>query len=744
MNKILLFIGIINCIFSSVSGKEIGNQLQNTIIWSVGGEKTVVFRKSFNISKTIDKAEVHVFADSYYALYINGNYVLSGPSRFDPKWPEYDTKDVRFYLNKGKNTIAVLVYSGVSNGMRMKHAPGFTMNIEGKDFSVITDASWKCNGNTRFKEAKSKWNGIDETIDASSEAGDCLAVEYDDSKWQTAVAVVGNHWGIFHPRSIPLLSENEIKSNTLSFPVKVDSTLNVKFDRNYLVTTEVEFEATGNATIEVGGTKYIAKIGHNTFRTFDSFGITDASLTIKTSLPITIQNIRFYNRIYPFELKGSFSCSDTNLNRLWAMSIHTLQQVTEDGYQDCPWERAEWMGDAGIIEYPLTRVAFVGDGNVLSDHRLIRKMLRDIAQSADNTGRIKAHHPSDRFDIHAYIEDYSCIWVQSLREYYDYSGDTAFVKEMWPVLKAQMGWFLKQRAVSGLVKAREFVIFDNPLKYKTCEGATLNAFVYKALKDGEYLGTILNDQPTVTLYNTSASDLKKAFNTVLWNDSLKLFKGSTTDILPTFHSALIPLDRGIVDSVKVPLVNKWLLDNSDNASNAFMTYTHFWFFAFLYAQDKEEWDNKIIDLIKARYVKFYTPGNKGVTVAENFDGNRPFHNFGTVPAYFMSTKILGITVNLPLSSKLILIKPHLGYLTNAEGTVVTEHGLVTVKWQKNNSGMKFELAIPKGKKALVYIPTLTTVDAKLIINNKPFDFKTEGKYAIVELAGGDYKGELSL
>jgi alpha-L-rhamnosidase len=735
----ILFFSIIGF---QLFGTTLSEKLKSSMVWTNGTGHTAVFRKTFDLPIQNDPASVVIFADSYYALYVNGEYVVSGPGRFDPKWPEYDSIDVTTLLHQGENTLAVLVYGGISNGMRMKHVPCLAMVLTGDSFSITTDDTWKCSENTRFKQPLSKWNGIRETIDATTQVGDCLLPAYNDSAWEAARFIDGAQWGIIHPRSIPMLSQNEIQPKELSLPINIDQILTLQFDRNYLLTAELEFDSPDSCEVTIGGTSYIGNKGSHKFRTYDPFGITDAALAIKTTKPITLKKIRFFNPVYPFELKGSFSCSDTSLNRLWGMSLHTLQQVSEDGYQDCPWERAEWMGDAGIIEYPLTRVAFVSDDGVLSDPRLIRKMIRDIAQSADSTGRIKAHHPSDRFDIHAYIEDYSCIWVQSLREYYEFTYDTAFVREMWPVLTNLMDWFIAQKAESGLINAREFIIFDNPLKYKVCEGATINAFTYKAFKDAAFLSEMIGDSANGAYFSNSATDLRKAFNTVLWNDSLNLFNASTVD-KPNYHSALLPLDRGIVDDNKKPFVEKWLLENIDKASKALMTYTHFWLFEFLYSKDKDEWDNKAIEIMRGRYSRFYAPENIGYTVAEGFGGKRPFHNFGSSAAYFMSANILGVKVQLPVASNVLIIKPQLGSLTKAEGTVVTEHGLVDVKWEKpsGESGLKFEFSVPQGKTGLVYLP-VSVSDKKLVVNGKKQKFKRKGRYALLEFKGGKYQGEI--
>jgi len=217
--------------------------LQKSFIYSPGKEGAVVFRKAIVIKDDISKAELNIFADSYYSLYINGKYVINGPSRFDPSRPEYDTKNVNQFLKKGKNQIAVLVYSGISSGMRMKHDAGLTLLLRGKGFNLVTDTSWKCSGKTRFKTPWSLWNGLKETIDASSENGDCLNPGYDDSKWEYAVSVNGSKWGKLHTRILPFLAEREIKSwKKLMYPA-ISDTFKITFDKNYLVNVEMLLEA---------------------------------------------------------------------------------------------------------------------------------------------------------------------------------------------------------------------------------------------------------------------------------------------------------------------------------------------------------------------------------------------------------------------------------------------------------------------------------------------------------------------
>jgi len=738
--KAILFAFLIHT--SLATAASVAEQLQRSFIWSADTVHSAVFRKIVRLDRVPARADAYVFADSYYALYINGNYVLLGPSRFDPGRPEYDRIDISSYLAAGDNAFAFLVYGGLSNGMRMAHAPGLTFLLQIDDQLYDSNASVRCSGNTRFKQAKSKWEGFIETVDAQQDSGDPLALAFDDSLWPCARSLPGDQWGPLHERSIPLLSEKEVQAElSCALPVRCKS-IQASFSRNLLLTVALEVEAAAGVTIRIRDFTYITRAGRQTIRTHDSFGLADADLMIEATDSLVFHSVRFFNRTYPFIRLARFSCDDSVLTRLWDQSIYTMEQVTEDGYQDCVWERAEWMGDAATLEWPLTRIAFSGPDSLHSDPRLIRKIIRDISQSADSSGRLKAHHPSDRHDIHWYIEDYACLWVQALRDYYQISGDQAFLREMWPALTGQMQWFLDHRTASGLVRAREFVIIDNPLCYTVCEGATVNAFVYRALLDAAFLARCVKDKRRSSLYQQAADDLSRSFNALLWNPQQQTYNGST-EHPPSWHSALIPLDRGIVPQERQPLVLQGLLDHYQQASQALFTYTHFWLLKLLFSMDTALWDDRTLELIKLRWQKMTAMENKGYTVGESFSNERPFHNFGAVPAYFLSRNVLGVDVQPPLKRNSILIKPQLGKLNTAQGVVVTEHGPVTVEWRREpgSQSLSFFLDLPRKTQATVALPTVSA-PSRLVLDGRTVPFRCDRGRAMFSVNGGIHRGFL--
>ena len=146
-------------------------------------------------------------------------------------------------------------------------------------------------------------------------------------------------------------------------------------------------------------------------------------------------------------------------------------------------------------------------------------MLRHVALSQLADGRLQPMRPSEYPPNlkHGVIDDYSCLWVQAVRELYDTRGDRELLRELWPTVITAMDYFLRHRTERGLVSGMEFVYFNNPLAYQVCEGTTLNSYLFSSLKDAAYLGRLVGDPAAADLFTKSAHELKTAINTHLWD-----------------------------------------------------------------------------------------------------------------------------------------------------------------------------------------------------------------------------------
>jgi len=368
-----------------VHAQPVHSRLQNSFIWSgdnpVKGGHTV-FRKVI-VTKKQTQAIISVFADVRFILWVNGQEVLRGPCRFSPKGPQYDQLDISGFLQDGKNAISVLVMEHGSNGKMMDHVPGLTAVIALKENNkqrlISTDQTWLWNNQTRYLPARQEWGYTCDRIDARLDDGDWTQATYDDSHWKKTVSVQGTLWGPLTIRQIPLLREWDMplhvyRGDKLPLTLRAGQFIILELDRMIqgYMGFQLDAKAGDSLRVEVGYTadsngltgkmnttnSYICRTGKQVYRMSESYGFRYVKVTA-VNRPMTVLRAYATDRRYPYEEVAAFRSNDTFLNKLWERSLHTLRLNAEDGFMDCALrEKAEWMGDGAVVEYPATRVLF--------------------------------------------------------------------------------------------------------------------------------------------------------------------------------------------------------------------------------------------------------------------------------------------------------------------------------------------------------------------------------------------------
>jgi alpha-L-rhamnosidase len=765
----------------------VGQQLQRSFIWAADGAepvtKFVAFRRSLELEKSPAKATLHLFADARYMLWVNGNYITSGPCRFETVAPEYDSIEIASHLTKGRNTIVILALGNqgsAQSGKIRRHQPGITCRLDIGSSSILSKpADWKYSDRARYRPPLIDWANLTDRIDSRVEDGDWTQPGYDDHAWAQPVAVDGSQWGTLTARRTAMLRDTPVewqaeKTQTLPCSLRAGEALPFKLDRFRQVYTVIDFTAEDGAEAELhfdydsatlermsggdhgdGGITYHARAGRQTYVTSDTRGLSHGAISVRSGR-ITIHRLQLIERLYPFDVKGSFQCSDQMLNHLWSMCARSCQLLSEDAYVDCAdRERVEWM-DSDPPAYDITRTALAGAGTSHIDSRLYAALLRRTAYTIQPEGWVKAHTCSDRFDIHAKMEDRACDWVQGARRYYDSTGDLVLIREIWPMLTPQMDWFLQKRTPRGLVLAREWIVWGNPIGYVTCEGAGLNAFVYKALQDTAALGKALGEERAAARYAKAADDLARAFDRYLWDEKSGSYfsayypqetasmqenrshqpklQRQGDHLEPTLFSSLWAMDQGIVPTAKKTRVMSHLLEHRQDARRI-MTY--YYLFQQMYAAHSPELDLEVLKTVREKWAPM--AASPLVASWEEFDGASKAHIYGMFPGYFLSAYVLGVRPEMPASRKHLLIEPRLADLTHASGTVMTEHGPVTVAWKKSGTGLDFTLQLPPSVTTSLSLPA--TPENRCLLNGK-LQNSTGSGHLTLTLKGGFYEGTL--
>ena len=708
----------------------------------------VVFRRRFTLWSVPKAATLHLFADARYVLWVNGRCVERGPARFEPAAPEYDSVAVAPYLRAGENAISVLVTGRISNGKVRWRPIGLGARLVAGGRAMFgTDAAWRWSDRTRYRGLSADWADLYDVADARVEDGDWTQAGYDDSRWPSAALVArdplplrvrtrvddrerdltvapvgGSWWGPLSARRTPLLRETTVEpswSATLPAELRAGEEVKLRFPHLVLATTSFEVDADAGSEIELTyspGTRYVCRAGVQSFATSDAHSVFEGALRVKSGRA-TFRRIEFRERLYPFTRVGSFHSSDPLLDRLWTTCVRGLEVTSEDAYVDCAdRERVEWM-DCDPPAFDVTRVAMMGPGEAYADPRLLESMLRRTALTLQPEGWVKAHTASDRFDIHARMEDRACDWVQGARRYVESCGRTGVVREIWPALVAQMEYFLARRTERGLVRAREWVVWGNPVGYQTCEGTALNAFVCKALVDAAFLGRRIGKREDADRFERAAKGLATAINATLWDEAAGTYFGGYYDsvaakaapgdrplklrvtgglIEPTRHAALFALDQGVVPEDRRARTSAYLMAHPPHESDI-MQYYYFW--KRQYAADDARMDADVLATMRREWKDMADSPYEATFEGLHSWGSQA-HCYGMFPAYFLSSYVLGVR----REGRGLLVEPRLADLARASGTVVTELGPVAVEWRRTADGGTFRVDVPAGRTALLRLP----------------------------------------
>ncbi len=772
----------------AIVSDDVGAQLKESFIWADARLDrpgiALGFRRAFDLDQAPRVASFSVFADARYVLWVNGTYVDRGPSRFQPNGPQYDVVDVAARLRKGHNVLALLVVGNLSGGKVMRHQPGLAGRLDVDDRQVLaTDPTWTWSDQTGYREVKATWADItDGTVDGGEPDGDWTTADYVATRvaWRPAGRVDGGGWGPLTRTLVPPLRETPvpftIAGRQRTLPVTLSTGERLELDTGRIVQAypvlQFDAEPGTEVSIEPWDTRYLARGGRQSFFTLDSRGLSHARIEVRSGR-MTVTGVALVERLYPFERVGSFDCDDDRLNRLWLLCARSCELLSEDSYVDCAdRERVEWM-DNTPPAYAVTRTVMAARGpdgaTRYGDPRLLAQLIRRTALTLQPDGWVKAHTCSDRFDIHAKMEDRACDWVAGEREYLDATDDPSILRQTWPAIVAQMEYFLARRSPRGLVRGRDWVVWGNPTAYLVGETTTLNAFVYRALVDASSLARSAGDRASGDRYAGAAVDLARSVNSTLWDDRAACYSAGWFDDAdvaenlarkhrlpfpladhrapPTFHATLFALDRGIVPAGRRPLATAAMLrmrreygDGVPLMGNFVPIMADYYATAQAYALDRPDLDRETLDLFRRRWAPMVAAPWQ--CSWEGFAGGSKAHVYGMYPGYFLSAYVLGVRRDDPVAARSIVVEPHLGDLRRASGAVVTEFGPCQVGWERHESAIDFQCDVPPRVRATLRLP-VGSDQGSLILDGRRVASTVRAGRTVVDLGPGPHTGRAS-
>ena len=412
---------------------------------------------------------------------------------------------------------------------------------------------------------------------------------------------------------------------------------------------------------------------------------------IKTGFDTRYDDVAVDAEMAPFDAahSGSFHCSDDELNRIWDVSARTLELTTQEFFTDgIKRDRWVWSGDA-IQSYLMNYYLHF-------DTDCVKRTIRYLRGKDPVTAHVNT------------IMDYSFYWFKSVADYYDYTGDRDFVREMWPKMVTLMDYCLRRTNAQGMAEAQaDDWVFVDWVDFPMSKRGTLcfeQILLWKALQVmaacAELLGYDFHD--TSHDYRELATRLLRNIKGTFWSDEQKAFLHAIDDngqlsgqvtrfpnmFAILYHLADTEQQRQILDNV--------LLTPAVNAITT--PYMRFYELAALCQMGQQA---KVLSELKVywggmlregatTFWEKYNPHEHGTEHLAMY--GRPYgkslcHAWGAAPLYILGRYFLGVRPTAP-GYAAYEVRPVLAGLEQIAGTVPTPHGLIRVEMSRSQVSVR--------------------------------------------------------
>lgn len=433
--------------------------------------------------------------------------------------------------------------------------------------------------------------------------------------------------------------------------------------------------------------------------------------------PAVIHRLGIVESGYPARRVGRFECADPLLTEMWQVAERTMQLCSDDVFVDSLYEQALWIGDAyGEQLYAL---------NCWDARDIALRSLRLGADSLRDFPMVISQAPSS---WNSFIPVWSMLWGYAVWDYHFYTGDRRALEILWPDFRRNLHGLLFHVNEHGLFDAPFWNLFewaDIDWRHRV---VLINSFFLAGLLDrGAAIARELDARDNAIRWESTARKIRWALRR-LWDRD----RDAYPDSVPTdksrarrfsIHTQFLALLHG---GAGEPFVQR-LLDLFDKPPPDFATVASPFALQFLYeALDKHGRSLEILDSMRAVYGGMLAGGADtfwealpGSTISpDGFPTRSHCHGWAAAPVYFLPRIILGIRQTAP-GGTAYTVRPFVGGLHRASGTVTGALGPVEVAWEKASAGrLLVSIRHPEGAK--VRFETDASVEAEGLVPHVEF------------------------
>lgn len=528
-----------------------GSWITNTLDTTARGAP--YFRKIFTVSRPVKKATAYICGVGYHISYLNGNALTTavleqGYTRYDKRLL-YTSYDVSALLQRKNNCLGVELGNGWYNiqsasiwffdRVGWRKTPRLLLNLvleykDGSSETIATDSSWACT------TGPGVYNGMHtgEVYDARKELPGWNTAGYPATGWQPAL-VTQSPGGVLQPQQMPsvqvirriqpvavtvlgkgrwLYDMGQNFAGVATLRVQGRAGDSVVMHYGEVLNKDGSLNRTHNASqllMKPGDMPFQTDIytlkggGKETFTprfTYHGFQYVEVQASGEVQLDIHALEGLFYST--GFAPAGSFSSSDTMLNKLYAAALQSYRSNFISIPTDCPQrEKNGWTADAHVAaELGLWNFdAADGYRKWLDDVKDVQLADGSLPGIAPTLGR--GYHWTSKED-----DGFGPAWGSALPlitwYLYLYDADTATVRKNYPAVKLYTDRLV--RRAKGYIYSEGFgdwmALQETPVPFVS------TAYFHTDAKLLSKMAGILGNAADERKYGLLADSIRTAFN----------------------------------------------------------------------------------------------------------------------------------------------------------------------------------------------------------------------------------------
>lgn len=683
------------------------------------------FKKKITAGKQ-NRLVIDVCADTRFQLYVNGALCAEGPCQGSWYQRYYDTVDCSDKLKEGENDITVKVMychdGAFISTFRHDRAAlwltaRFTADGEERDFR--SDKSWECfrDDSVSFMQGRHVHTSIPEfeRAEADKKLTPVEISEYYEAQTQRACYdICGlNEPYILQKRPIPGMQTYPEKP----FSVDLKQKNAVELDAGKYTTAKVRYilKAAPGAEIKItyaecrltpdgrgGWYKNMRDEAGGLIRgVFDTVVCNGEAfefspfwyrafrfIRLESDSDFELVDAGFSEYFYPMHDIAKFECSDEKFNKMWDVSINTVRCCMHEIYVDCPYYEQQQYDMDSANEAMFTY-------RFISDTRMQKKCITDMAHSQIPDGMIQANYPSTRIQI---IPDFSLFFIFMIHDYMEYTDDKPFVRSMTGYIDRVLEAFKTYEDERGLFGVTPYWNYVDWVPYwgggtpagGNEEPLTVSNLMYAAaLNSAADICDYCGKPGAASDYRERARIQNGLTVKYCYDEEKGLFRNTPSRAEYAEHTTLWAILSGAFTGEAA----HELMTRTLEADVARCTFSmNYFMFRALEKSGCYDYADKVLDGWRKMLDMHCT------TWCENPDSPRSeCHGWSSAPAYEFSACILGVKPAEP-GYKSVTVKPYTKTLDFAKGEVPTPFGKITVEWHKENGEVKLDVRLPDGVK----------------------------------------------